>query len=76
MNILLLEEILSKREPKILDIIKGENLNKIDESNGYQVRSILTDELLETGMDDNDKVNERGLAIEKLIDDVGRIYMD
>ncbi|KGA96377.1 hypothetical protein AJ85_09700 [Alkalihalobacillus alcalophilus ATCC 27647 = CGMCC 1.3604] len=77
MNIKLLEEIILKREPGLYSAIIENKLKNIDSDSGNHIRSILTDELLETGMDDSEEsnINARGIAIEKLIDDVGNLFM-
>lgn len=77
MNKKLLEEIILKQEPKLMDAIKENNLENINLDRGNHIRSVLTDELMETGMDDSEdsNINERGKAIEELIDDIGNLVM-
>ncbi|UTR16834.1 hypothetical protein MM221_10150 [Salipaludibacillus sp. LMS25] len=77
MDIKLLEEIVLKREPELINVIKDSNLENINSDSGNHIRGILTDELIETGMDDSEdsNINARGKAIEKLIDDVGNLFM-
>jgi hypothetical protein len=38
-----------------------------------ELRQILTDELMETGLGDDDEPNERGLLLEELIDKLGHL---
>jgi membrane protease YdiL (CAAX protease family) len=77
MNRTLLVEILSKREPELVTYFSKNLIKEIDEDLGNHIRSILTEEFLETGMDDPDGViiNKRGKEIEELIDYVGNLFM-
>ena len=77
MNITLLKEILNKREPGLVYLFESDLYKTIDADLGNHIRGILTDEFCDTGMNDpeGNEINERGLQIEKLIDDVGNLFM-
>lgn len=69
----LLHETLSNHRPDLLWVIN--NLEKIDENIGNEIRDAINDEFLKSGIGIGDKPNTRGLQLENLIDQIGRIFM-
>ncbi|MED3625539.1 hypothetical protein P4482_04125 [Neobacillus thermocopriae] len=75
MNKDLLIEILSHREPELVKLFEDGTPKNIGSDTGNHIRSILTDEFLATGLEDPDgnNINNRGKAIEQLIDHIGNL---
>ncbi len=68
----LLKEVLAKRAPKLLAMLEEGGLARMESAWRRAVAEHLGDELIATGLDGNDEPTARGLAIEDLIDRVGR----
>lgn len=69
----LLSEVVWKRNPSMIGIVASfQNIGLTDDQR-EELRQILTDELIETGLHENDEPNERGLLLEELIDKLGHL---
>ena len=69
----LLSEVLSKRNPSMMGIVASfQNVGLTDDQR-EELRQTLTDELIETGLREDDEPNERGLLLEELIDKLGHL---
>lgn len=69
----LLSEVVLKRNPEMIAIIASlQNVGLTDDQR-EDLRQALADELLETGLRENDEPNERGLLLEQLIDKLGHL---
>jgi hypothetical protein len=69
----LLSEVLWKRDPSMIGIVASFQSAEITNDQREELRQILTDELMETGLGDDDEPNERGLLLEELIDKLGHL---
>lgn len=63
----LLREAVKKRNPRLLNLV--EELDDIDLTNVErdELRDVVADEFMETGLQDDDQPNRRGLLLEDLI---------
>jgi hypothetical protein len=69
----LLSEVLWKRDPSMIGIVASFQSAELTNDQREELRQILTDELMETGLGDDDEPNERGLLLEELIDKLGHL---
>ncbi|HEY4310192.1 MAG TPA: hypothetical protein VGN12_12145 [Pirellulales bacterium] len=68
----LLEEVISKYHPELLDAVDTSPTIALNWTQRDKLRSSCASELCETGLQDDDEPNERGLQLEELIDWLGR----
>jgi hypothetical protein len=68
----LLSEVLWKRDPSMIGIVAFQSAVLTNDQR-EELRQILTDELMDTGLGDDDEPNERGLLLEELIDKLGHL---
>jgi hypothetical protein len=68
----LLSEVLWKRDPSMIGIVAFQSAVLTNDQR-EELRQILTDELIDTGLGDDDEPNERGLLLEELIDKLGHL---
>lgn len=71
---LLLEKCMINQNKNLLYIINSDELVNIDEELGNELRNVVGDELITNGFD-GDVPNKYGLALENLIDEIGRLHM-
>jgi hypothetical protein len=64
----LLRDVLQKRAPELLPLMREGSEIVILEHQKRYIQDLVGDELSETGLRDDSEPNERGLALEKLID--------
>lgn len=64
----LLREVLEKRAPELLPVLREGSEVVIREDQKRDIQELIGDEFSETGLRDDHEPNERGLALEKLID--------
>lgn len=69
----LLSEVLRKRNPSMIGIVASFQNVALTDDQREELRQAVTDELIETGLRDNDEPNERGLMLEELIDRLGHL---
>ncbi|MCL4741611.1 MAG: hypothetical protein KJZ54_05335 [Phycisphaerales bacterium] len=67
----LLREVLGLRAPHLLALLPTRYEFSLDVKILDEIRSVLGDEMCTSGLDSNDEPNDRGLAIEDLIDLLG-----
>lgn len=65
----LLDEILLRRCPNVGFVPD----TQLSESQREELRQAVTDELIETGLQENDEPNQSGLLLEELIDRLGNL---
>ena len=68
----LLREVLAKHQPEMLPRLSPAGELSIAPEQREPLRDSMASELCETGLRPDDEPNERGYAIEELIDLVGR----
>lgn len=66
-----LREVISKQRLSLLPIIDSIGFIPLTTEQREELRVVLSDELVQTGLMENDEPNERGLLIENLIDRLG-----
>ena len=71
----LLGEIIRKRCPGAIGMMGSLPEVRLTKDQTEEVRQAVTDELIETGLADDDAPNERGLLIEELIDRLGHPWV-
>jgi len=64
----LLREVLEKRAPELLAVLREGSNVVIREDQNREIQELVGDEFAETGLRGDHEPNERGLALEKLID--------
>ncbi|MGZ3595248.1 MAG: hypothetical protein ACXU9G_06275 [Syntrophales bacterium] len=69
----LLREVLLKLRPPLLTMIDSIGIVPLTDNQREELRSVVADELVETGLGKDDEPNERGLLLEHLIDRVGHL---
>lgn len=70
-----LKECLKKRKPSLLAIVEDSSQCEYGMDFYNELRQIVDDELIEEGFNQNYEPNEYGLTLERLIDDIGRLFM-
>jgi hypothetical protein len=69
----LLSEVIWKRCPTMSGTLGSLQEVQLTEYQRDELRQAVTDEFCETGLQDNDEPNERGLLLEELIDRLGHL---
>ena len=69
----LLSKCIENHNKDLLYIIKSKEMIDVDYNLGNALRECVSDELIEHGFS-NDKPNNYGTKLEKLIDEIGRLY--
>ena len=73
-SVRLLSKCLLEHRPNLIWIINSEKSIEINNELGDELREAVSDELLSKGLN-GDEPNEYGLRLEKLIDDIGRLFI-
>jgi hypothetical protein len=68
----ILREVMDKRQPGLLTHLTPAGELSLDAQQRFDLQQALGDELSDTGLGPDDEPNERGYAIEELIDLVGK----
>ena len=71
----LLRKCLDSHRPDLLFVIDSSELINVDEDLGNQLREAVLEEFIQLGLKNNDEPNNLGLELEKLIDQIGRLFM-
>jgi len=69
----LLKEVLLRHQPSRMTMLDSIGIVPLTNDQREELREVIADELLETGLDKNDEPNERGLLLEHLIDRLGHL---
>ena len=69
----LLREVLTKNRPELLEVVDSPPSSKVSHLIINELRQAVTDEFIETGLNEMDEPNNRGLRLEYLIDELGRL---
>ena len=67
-----LREVIAVRCPDLSTVLSSDGALSIGYDESSDLQQALADELCDTGLDEHDEPNERGHAIERLIDIVGQ----
>lgn len=68
----ILREVIAKRQPQLLSFLSAGGDLSLTAKQRFDMQQALGDELCDTGLRPDDEPNERGYAIEELIDLVGK----
>lgn len=74
-SFLILKDCLQKHNPSLIPAIENSSTTKYTEEFYNQLRQIVGEELVAKGFDKDYEPNEYGLALERLIDEIGRLFM-
>ena len=66
-----LREIIQSHRPDLLHIVHSPHDVQLTEQQRDDLRQAVTDEFCQTGLQENDEPNQRGLMLEELIDRLG-----
>lgn len=69
----LLRSVLSTQRPELLHLLDSPSETEVSNEQLDELRQIVTDEFSETGLREDDEPNSRGLLLENLIDELGRL---
>jgi len=64
----LLREVIEKRAPELLPMFREGSQVVVKEDQKRNIQELIGDEFAETGLRDDHEPNERGIALEELID--------
>lgn len=67
----LLLEVMAKRQPRLMECLSHDGELTLQVQQRLDMQNSLGDELCATGLRPDDEPNERGMAIEELIDILG-----
>lgn len=71
----LLKKCLKKYNSNLLSVFQKEYEDEITIEVYNELREIVCDELIINGFNEDGSVNKYGLALEALIDEIGRLFM-
>jgi hypothetical protein len=66
-QLILLQEIVAGRCPELADRVRSRDISDLSRSEREAIVDALGDELCESGLEEDDSITPRGLAIEELI---------
>ena len=69
----LLRAVLARQRPELLHLLDSDSEAEVSNEQLDELRQIVTDEFSETGLREDDEPNSRGLLLENLIDELGRL---
>lgn len=70
----LLLKCLENHRPDLIWVVSDKTMVTIDRELGNELRDAVSDELVQSGLE-GDAPTEYGLRLEKLIDDIGRMFI-
>ncbi|MBP8641218.1 MAG: hypothetical protein KBI01_10050 [Oscillospiraceae bacterium] len=71
----LLKKCLQKHSPGLITIIENPDSQNYSVEFYNQLRAIIGNELVISGLNEDDEPNEYGLNLESLIDEIGRLFL-
>ncbi len=72
---MLLRKCLSSQRIDLINVVDSEEIVKVDEDLGNELRDAVLNEFLRVGLKEDYEPNEIGLKLEQLIDQLGRLFM-
>lgn len=63
----LLAEVIRKRNPQLISLVEDVNDIELTDLQRDELREAVADEFVQTGLEENDEPNKRGLLLEDLI---------
>ncbi len=67
----LLQEVISRRSPESTPLLDALARRRLTDEEREELRQVVTDDLIERGLRDDDEPNEHGHRMERLIDALG-----
>jgi hypothetical protein len=71
----MLKYCLLKYNDSLVPVIEDANVNTYTPEFYNQLRQIVCDELIAEGFDENYEPNDYGTSLERLIDEIGRLFL-
>jgi len=71
----LLKQCIIGHNVSLIWTLEQENEHKLTDEIYNDLREIVCDELMINGFDKNENINDYGVTLEKLIDDIGDIFI-
>lgn len=71
----LLQDVLRKHQPALLPLVSRIEISGLNDEDRQAMMDAISNEFLETGLEDDDEPNPRGLALESLLDDLNRSWI-
>jgi hypothetical protein len=68
----LLRHIVASRRPDLLETTEAIGSRRLSTQTREELRGVVADELCDKGLDENDAPTKYGMALEALIDSLGR----
>lgn len=69
----IIRELLLQHKPSLLPILNSIGKEALTVEQRESLREVILDEFLQTGTEEDDEPNERGLMLEQLIDKLGHL---
>ena len=66
---------MSKHNPELISIVEDKTITEYTPEFYNQLRDLVGDELILEGFDEDWRSNNYGIALEDLIDEIGRLFM-
>jgi hypothetical protein len=66
----LLREVVEKHAPALLPLLEGGRIFALSDDDAAAFSAAIADEFIATGLQADDEPNDRGLALEELVDKV------
>jgi len=61
-------DVLKRRDPDLADLVERHSPSELTVAQRQAIQLVIADEFIETGLQEDDEPNARGLALEDLID--------
>jgi len=71
----MLKYCLQKYDSNLISVVEDVNIDVYTPEFYNQLRQIVGDELVAEGFDENYEPNDYGTSLERLIDEIGRLFM-
>lgn len=74
-SLILLKKCLQEYSPSLIVVVENPCISEYTAEFYNQLRQIVGDEFVSKGLKENSEPNEYGLLLEKLIDEIGRLFL-
>ena len=71
----MLKYCLQKYDSSLIAVVEDANTSAYTPEFYNQLREIVGDELIAEGFNENDEPNDYGTSLERLIDEIGRLFL-
>lgn len=69
----LLRQVVSKRSPELLEQLSQLDVVPLTDEHRERLRAVVMDEFCDTGLQEDSEPNQRGLALEEIVDLLGHL---